>query len=197
MSNDRPPYVAANGARPVQGVVYFAQCRDAVKIGYTAGSPEARIAALQTGCPWPIWLLGSVPSPPTGEVLLHNAFASHRLRGEWFDARAVSGALGAMAGVKRPLLAWTIAWNEPGHLDIRPTTEEAKATRHGDGDWTLTALVLARTKCGAGTRAALCFDGLSVQARLSVPDRVFFDDNPVDMWSRLDDVVDEALEERW
>lgn len=54
-----------------------------VKIGYTGGTPEARVGQLQTGLPMQLQLLWS--SFGDYEAELHARFAAHRVRGEWFD----------------------------------------------------------------------------------------------------------------
>lgn len=197
MSNDRPPLVAANGARPVQGVVYFAQCRDAVKIGYTAGSPEARVAALQTGCPWPIWLLGSVASPPAGEVLLHNALADHRLRGEWFDAGAVAAAIGGL-GVDRPLAAYFVSWLEDANSNAEPLTEHATVKPSEiDGLVECSAWLFARCDFSAQRCAPRQFNGLPVDRWPSrhvapnTPGHLLMLEDLPDQWGRLADLLDE------
>lgn len=69
------------------GTVYFAQIGEdgPIKIGFTQGEPLARIAALQTGCPWPIRLLGGVTGDVSDELALHQELAADSLCGEWFD----------------------------------------------------------------------------------------------------------------
>lgn len=66
--------------------VYFARVgRDGpIKIGFTGGDPLDRIADLQTGCPWPIALIGAVPGTTQDEACLHMLFPELRLEGEWF-----------------------------------------------------------------------------------------------------------------
>lgn len=66
--------------------VYFIQHGEAgeIKIGTTGGSPQGRMASLQTGAPLELRLLVSVPGGPADERALHERFAEHRLRGEWF-----------------------------------------------------------------------------------------------------------------
>jgi len=75
------------------GCVYFVQVCDAVKIGYTNGDPSERMMELQIGCSYEMMLLGSIESPPAGEVLLHNALDIHRIRGEWFSVEGVGDCL--------------------------------------------------------------------------------------------------------
>jgi len=66
--------------------VYFARAGDdgPIKIGYTASSPVERIAALQTGCPWRISLIGAIEGGTKEEAWLHRRFAALKIEGEWF-----------------------------------------------------------------------------------------------------------------
>ena len=65
--------------------VYFAQSTAGgpIKIGYSA-SPEARVASLECGSPFPLRVLKTIPGDAKVERSLHDRFAAHRLRGEWF-----------------------------------------------------------------------------------------------------------------
>lgn len=54
-----------------------------VKIGFSV-EPATRIAQLQTGCPYPLELLGKVPGDELIEQGLHRVFSSLRMNGEWF-----------------------------------------------------------------------------------------------------------------
>lgn len=66
--------------------VYFIQCGDGgpIKIGYTDGDVERRRCNLQSGSPYPLALLGTMPGGAKKEVELHQQFANARFRGEWF-----------------------------------------------------------------------------------------------------------------
>ena len=67
--------------------VYFISDGERVKIGYTAQSPQKRLAALQTGNPKPLELLAFKPEwGMDKEKELHHQFDSLRATGEWFDA---------------------------------------------------------------------------------------------------------------
>lgn len=65
--------------------VYFIQAENGlIKIG-VSNDPAARIRALQTGSPIELTLLGVVPGAGRQtEAQLHEQFAAHRTRGEWF-----------------------------------------------------------------------------------------------------------------
>ena len=55
-----------------------------IKIGYTAGNAERRMAQLQTGQPLKLKLLGTIPGEREGEIGLHREFEEFRINGEWF-----------------------------------------------------------------------------------------------------------------
>lgn len=67
-----------------RGRVYFAECGDFIKIGFTF-SVEKRIASLSTGNPLPITLMHVAKAGREFEQELHKRFASLRGRGEWFQ----------------------------------------------------------------------------------------------------------------
>ncbi len=71
----------------VHNVVYFIQCDNSdafIKIGRTE-SRQCRMQTLQTGCPYKLILLATVPGSNTLEHQLHVRFASSHLHGEWFS----------------------------------------------------------------------------------------------------------------
>ena len=103
--------------------VYFIQQSDGgpIKIG-TAKDPEQRLAALQTGNPQELRLLGSVLGSRAVELGLHELFRAYRLNGEWFawDGLVVSVVL-------------TL-------LEISPLDAVEKTLRHScveNGQWVL------------------------------------------------------------
>jgi hypothetical protein len=55
-----------------------------VKIGFSGGPIESRLAALQTGCPEPLIVYGRSRGTMWHEEKMHIKFAAYRLRGEWF-----------------------------------------------------------------------------------------------------------------
>jgi hypothetical protein len=69
-------------------VVYFVQSENGgpVKIGYVnrASGLTARLAALQTGCAYPLRVVKTVPGGSQMEQLMHGRFERWRLSGEWF-----------------------------------------------------------------------------------------------------------------
>lgn len=67
-------------------IVYFLRAGDFVKIGKTTGSPSSRISQLQTGCPFPIEVIATIPGVLKNERALHVRFAHLRAHGEWFHA---------------------------------------------------------------------------------------------------------------
>lgn len=66
------------------GTVYVAGYDGFVKIGFTAGAVNARVEALQTGCPVKIEVLWQTPGSFHLERALHERFAPLRAQGEWF-----------------------------------------------------------------------------------------------------------------
>lgn len=81
------------GNRPRKGqnvarrVVYFIQAgqHGPIKIG-VASNVRKRLAALQTGHHTSLRIIGTVPGDAALERELHQRFAAHRIRGEWFKA---------------------------------------------------------------------------------------------------------------
>ena len=69
--------------------VYFISCGEHIKIG-VARDPRNRLAALQTGNPFPLRLeaisnqFGSRP-PLTDEAALHHRLRKHSVGGEWLQ----------------------------------------------------------------------------------------------------------------
>lgn len=64
--------------------VYFVQARSGrIKIGRSV-SPSVRLAALRSGCPEPLFILGVMRGDFAEERAIHTRFAAHRLVGEWF-----------------------------------------------------------------------------------------------------------------
>ena len=55
-----------------------------VKIGFTRRDPNARLNALQTGCPQPLHLRAFFPASQEEEKRLHAVFGELRYQGEWF-----------------------------------------------------------------------------------------------------------------
>lgn len=88
------------------GFVYFigigAPYVTHVKIGFTAKDPIARMANLQTGCPFKMTMLGYVFGSTGYEQELHRVLEDDRCEGEWFVfsdyvSTIVSGQLSAEA----------------------------------------------------------------------------------------------------
>lgn len=67
-------------------MIYFIQDESTlyIKIGYTAGDPAERLAALQVGCPGGLVLIHVIPGDQQEESRLHRLFSDSRARGEWF-----------------------------------------------------------------------------------------------------------------
>lgn len=58
--------------------------RGPVKIGYTSGPIEARLACLRIGTSGELRLLTTIRGDIGDEARLHRDLAEHRIRGEWF-----------------------------------------------------------------------------------------------------------------
>ena len=71
-----------------QGHVYIVQCGDMpyYKIGVTQGRPAARVASLQTGCPFKLYLIDAFFSFKAEELerTIQEAFEVNKVRGEWY-----------------------------------------------------------------------------------------------------------------
>lgn len=91
----KPPRVAALAVAGLRkSLVYFAEAEGAarVRIG-VAVDPAARVAALQTGSPYPIRLMGTIPGGREVEASLHKRLRDYHLGGEWFFLAKPVGAL--------------------------------------------------------------------------------------------------------
>lgn len=69
-----------------KGTIYFIKSDETkeIKIGYTSGEVEKRLKSLQTGHPYKLQVLATMPGSRDDEKNLHERFASSRLSGEWF-----------------------------------------------------------------------------------------------------------------
>lgn len=73
---------------PTSGFVYFITAADPgfpIKIGFMKKRTDLRLRTLQTGCPYPLFLVGTVPGTYRDERTLHRRFSAQRLSGEWFE----------------------------------------------------------------------------------------------------------------
>lgn len=84
----------------MSGFVYFVQCHDRVKIGFSL-HPALRLVKISTDAPYECKLLGVVDADEFPERELHERFAAYRKRGEWF--LAVAPILDFIAGQCEPL----------------------------------------------------------------------------------------------
>lgn len=73
-------------AKQRANVVYFLQAGPFIKIGFTSGTPEARIDQLKTGCPYELRLLATIPGAQSLEREIHQRFRAARANLEWFHA---------------------------------------------------------------------------------------------------------------
>ncbi len=67
-----------------RGYVYFIECGDFIKIGFTIYANDRRVRSLQGGTPHELRLIGKAYAAKSLEARLHKTFAHLRHRGEWF-----------------------------------------------------------------------------------------------------------------
>lgn len=65
-------------------MLYAICAGDAIKFGYTSGSPSARLESLQCGNARKLVLVASWDGSLEDERHLHERFAEYRVHGEWF-----------------------------------------------------------------------------------------------------------------
>jgi len=96
-------------------VVYFLHCEAmrAVKIG-TSDDVRRRIRELQTGIPYALSLLGTVPAVTGLERAIHGELSEKRLRGEWFSISTQE----AIGTVERLNAAIALAGERPKLSDL-------------------------------------------------------------------------------
>lgn len=82
-----PPPERRAWTKDTAGFIYFAQLglrfSGPIKIGW-ARDPAQRVGELQMGTPDEIRLLSTLAGTSALEKQLHQFFAAHRIRGEWF-----------------------------------------------------------------------------------------------------------------
>lgn len=92
---DRPAPTFAEVAErnvPTQGSVYFIRHGQHIKIGFTARTPEQRLAGMQL--PPGARVVAVIPDVPVArERALHRQFATSRVKGEWFASTPALEAL--------------------------------------------------------------------------------------------------------
>jgi Meiotically Up-regulated Gene 113 (MUG113) protein len=91
MGKDREPAGRVLGevpARRGRGTVYAMADleRGLVKIGYTDGPVEKRRRGIESASGAELALLGCISGTRDDERSMHELFADHRVRGEWFRA---------------------------------------------------------------------------------------------------------------
>lgn len=80
---DREP---ARAEKNSPGSIYVIEAAgsDCVKIGFSRDTASFRLSQLQTGCPFELVVLGSMPGTQADEKSIHHQFRKYRIRGEWF-----------------------------------------------------------------------------------------------------------------
>ena len=79
-----------------RGWVYFIECGDFIKIGFTVQSIEKRLSGIRSGNPFPVRLLYVRQTVKRWEREMHERFAHIRHQREWFKKapeiiRAIEG----------------------------------------------------------------------------------------------------------
>jgi hypothetical protein len=81
---DLERHIPDSDASNARGVVYFIECGDVIKIGYTAKIIRNRLSELGTATPYPLAVLATIPGTLRTESRLHRKFAPARYKSEWF-----------------------------------------------------------------------------------------------------------------
>lgn len=89
-----------------------------IKIGYTAKNPRARMASVQTGCPFRLSVLAYTAGSKDLERRLHKVFSPVRRCGEWFSNK---GVLTHMAGT---LFIWADSSRQLSSADFSRVTDD-------------------------------------------------------------------------
>lgn len=66
-----------------EGYIYFVQCGEFVKIGYTA-NPNSRMSKFKTNNPYECRLVALIDGGKIIEAQMHERFAEFHHRGEWY-----------------------------------------------------------------------------------------------------------------
>jgi DNA-binding XRE family transcriptional regulator len=71
--------------------VYFIQAKGdgPIKIGFTADDPRKRMVKIQSDCPWPVSLIGTIEGSVSLEKQIHLLLARWRTQGEWFQPHPI------------------------------------------------------------------------------------------------------------
>lgn len=80
-------------------MIYFIECGDFVKIGYTGDRGlRKRLSVIRSGNPYPIRVLFTAPGNVADEQMLHRRFGEFHHRGEWFHKKPelMTGMKGAL-----------------------------------------------------------------------------------------------------
>lgn len=71
--------------------IYFIQAQGdgPIKIGVTQFNPLRRMVKIQSDCPWPVELLGTIVGTVAQEKRIHMLLACYRTQGEWFSPHPI------------------------------------------------------------------------------------------------------------
>lgn len=98
-------------------LLYFVDCGEFTKIGFTAKGAETRMAGIATGNPFDLHVWATVPGDQQLERAMHALFAPYKHRGEWFrfDRHARSQAFAKvkeLGGKINSANYWRGIWKE-------------------------------------------------------------------------------------
>ena len=96
--------------KPIEAkMIYFVRAgNEGIKIGRTLLDPSCRMAAMQTGCPIKLTLIGMVEGSKQREKELHRQFKRFKVRGEWFSV-AIAEEVQRIIGVDPRLITSKLA----------------------------------------------------------------------------------------
>ena len=85
-----------------------------IKIGYIKdiGSMRSRLSNIQTGNPYPVYLLGVIDGDEESEKRYHWRYQPHKVRGEWFLGEPIIGDVIAQIEQGNPCQEMTIKVQE-------------------------------------------------------------------------------------
>lgn len=71
--------------------IYFIQAKGdgPIKIGSTGADPRKRMVKIQSDCPWPVKLIGTIEGTVSQEKQIHLVLSRFKTQGEWFDPHPI------------------------------------------------------------------------------------------------------------
>ncbi len=100
--------------------IYFIQVDGdgPIKIGITRHDPRKRMVKIQSDCPWPVRLLGTIKGDVEQEATIHRQLGQFKIQGEWFHpveqvVAAVQSAIKSSESVHFPKKKKEPKYNHP------------------------------------------------------------------------------------